>query len=83
MSEETNKSSGISRRSMLMSSASALASVGAVASTVTEVAAQSNANTGERPNILVIWGDDIGQSNISAYTMGLMGYRTPNIDQIA
>ena len=37
----------------------------------------------EKPNILVIWGDDIGQSNISAYTMGLMGYRTPNIDRVA
>ena len=37
----------------------------------------------EKPNILVVWGDDIGQSNISAYTMGLMGYRTPNIDRIA
>jgi arylsulfatase A-like enzyme len=36
-----------------------------------------------KPNILVIWGDDVGQSNISAYTMGLMGYRTPNIDRIA
>ena len=36
-----------------------------------------------KPNILVVWGDDIGQSNISAYTMGLMGYRTPNIDRIA
>src|SRR5210317_106325 len=36
-----------------------------------------------KPNILGIWGDDIGQSNISAYTMGLMGYRTPNIDRIA
>jgi len=36
-----------------------------------------------KPNILVIWGDDIGQSNISAYTMGLMGYKTPNIDSIA
>ena len=36
-----------------------------------------------QPNILVIWGDDIGQSNISAYTKGLMGYRTPNIDRIA
>jgi len=35
------------------------------------------------PNILVIWGDDIGQSNISAYTRGLMGYRTPNIDRVA
>ncbi|MEM8606210.1 MAG: arylsulfatase [Myxococcota bacterium] len=38
---------------------------------------------GEAPNILVIWGDDIGQSNISAYTMGLVGYRTPNIDRVA
>jgi arylsulfatase A-like enzyme len=37
----------------------------------------------DRPNILVIWGDDIGQSNISAYTFGLMGYKTPNIDRIA
>ena len=37
----------------------------------------------EKPNILVIWGDDIGQSNISAYTKGMMGYHTPNIDRIA
>ncbi len=37
----------------------------------------------EQPNILVVWGDDIGQSNISAYTMGMVGYRTPNIDRIA
>ncbi len=36
-----------------------------------------------RPNILVIWGDDIGQANISAYTKGLFGYRTPNIDRVA
>jgi arylsulfatase len=37
----------------------------------------------KKPNILVIWGDDIGQANISAYTHGLMGYKTPNIDRIA
>lgn len=37
----------------------------------------------DKPNILVIWGDDIGQSNISAYTFGLVGYRTPNIDRVA
>ncbi len=41
------------------------------------------AQSGDKPNILVIWGDDVGQSNISAYTMGLMGYRTENIDRIA
>ena len=37
----------------------------------------------EQPNILIIWGDDIGQSNLSCYSDGLMGYRTPNIDRIA
>ena len=37
----------------------------------------------KKPNILVIWGDDIGIHNISAYNLGLMGYRTPNIDRIA
>jgi arylsulfatase len=37
----------------------------------------------KKPNILVIWGDDIGQSNISAYTFGVVGYRTPNIDRVA
>ena len=36
-----------------------------------------------KPNILVIWGDDIGQFNISAYNRGMMGYKTPNIDSIA
>ena len=41
------------------------------------------ANSADKPNILVIWGDDIGRSNISAYTQGMMGYRTPNIDRIA
>ena len=41
------------------------------------------AQGGKKPNIVIIWGDDIGQSNISAYPMGLMGYRTPNIDRIA
>ena len=37
----------------------------------------------KKPNILVVWGDDVGQSNISAYTHGMVGYKTPNIDRIA
>jgi len=37
----------------------------------------------KKPNILVIWGDDIGQFNVSAYNMGMMGYATPNIDRVA
>src|SRR5688572_25786386 len=43
------------------------------------VGAQQNS----QPNIVVIWGDDIGQFNVSAYNMGMMGYKTPNIDRIA
>jgi arylsulfatase len=37
----------------------------------------------KKPNILIIWGDDIGQFNVSAYNQGMMGYKTPNIDRIA
>src|SRR5210317_2212742 len=37
----------------------------------------------KKPNILVIWGDDIGWANISKYNHGIMGYKTPNIDRIA
>jgi arylsulfatase len=37
----------------------------------------------KKPNIVIIWGDDIGQSNISAYSKGLMGYKTPNIERVA
>jgi len=46
-------------------------------------AADKAAGKGDRPNILVIMGDDIGQSNISIFTKGMMGYHTPNIDRIA
>jgi arylsulfatase A-like enzyme len=44
---------------------------------------ESAKKAGVKPNILVIWGDDIGGFNISAYNQGMMGYRTPNIDSIA
>ena len=37
----------------------------------------------KKPNILIIWGDDIGYWNVSAYNQGMMGYKTPNIDRIA
>jgi len=45
--------------------------------------ATAHAATGDKPNILFIWGDDIGQTNVSAYSMGVMGYKTPNIDRVA
>jgi arylsulfatase len=53
------------------------------APTVTRSADAANATDQKKPNIVVIWGDDIGQSDISAYSMGLMGFKTPNIDRIA
>jgi arylsulfatase A-like enzyme len=48
-----------------------------------ETASAGAAQAGKKPNILVIFGDDIGITNISAYSDGLMGYETPNIDRIA
>jgi len=45
--------------------------------------ATPSAHAQKKPNILVIWGDDIGYWNISAYNQGMMGYKTPNIDRIA
>ena len=45
--------------------------------------ADKGAASGKRPNIVVIWGDDIGQFNVSAYNLGMMGFKTPNIDRIA
>ena len=47
------------------------------------LASGAHAQPAKKPNILVIWGDDIGHFNISAYNNGMMGYRTPNIDRIA
>jgi arylsulfatase len=45
--------------------------------------APAGAQQADKPNVLVIWGDDIGWSNVSSYNQGIMGYRTPNIDRIA
>jgi arylsulfatase len=64
--------------------AGAWAAVGSVlAAGVVMSAKPAQAAAGDKPNILVIMGDDIGQANLSVFTKGLMGYRTPNIDRIA
>jgi arylsulfatase A-like enzyme len=80
------KSSRLNRRKILLGGTT-LAAAGAVAANVpvklAQAQAQTAASNGKKPNILVIFGDDIGQSNISAHTFGLMGYKTPNIDRIA
>ncbi|CAN5498792.1 arylsulfatase [soil metagenome] len=54
-----------------------------VATQLAQAQTPAPATGGKKPNILVIFGDDIGIPQISAYTMGMMGYRTPNIDRIA
>jgi arylsulfatase A-like enzyme len=48
-----------------------------------QVVAATLAQSGKKPNILIIWGDDIGWHNPSAYNRGMMGYSTPNIDRVA
>jgi len=55
-----------------------LASIAAATTLTAPASAQQN-----KPNILIIWGDDVGISNVSAYSLGMMGYKTPNIDSIA
>ena len=50
---------------------------------VTLMTVANPALAAKKPNILVIWGDDIGWFNVSAYNRGMMGYKTPNIDKIA
>ena len=66
---------GSKLKAMMVAAASVVAMGAAVSS--------ASAQDAQKPNILVIFGDDIGQTNISAYSMGLVGYKTPNIDRIA
>jgi len=81
--------SALSRRNILLAGTSIAAATAINAVDRTQVAQaqqppqQPSAPSGRKPNILVIFGDDIGQTNISAYSFGLMGYKTPNIDRIA
>src|SRR5689334_15780400 len=83
---ESHKYSVVSRRNMLLGgstlAASALATGAPVRTAQAQQQPQQLSLSGRRPNILVIFGDDIGQTNVSAYSFGLMGYRTPNIDRI-
>ena len=78
------KSNTLNRRNMLLAGTSmaAASALGTAASTIQTTTAQAQAS-GKKPNILVIFGDDIGQANISRYTYGLVGYNTPNIDRVA
>jgi len=63
--------------SLLRSAVALVAAIGLAGPVV------AHAQPAKKPNILVIWGDDIGYWNVSAYNQGMMGYKTPNIDRIA
>jgi arylsulfatase A-like enzyme len=79
-------SSCFSRRNMLLTGTSLLAAGVQSAAQITPAQAQQaipSAGAASRPNILVIMADDVGYWNLSAYNLGMMGYRTPNIDRIA
>jgi arylsulfatase len=78
--------SDVSRRNILLAGTTMAAASALAANTPVQTAqAQQRsapAQSGRKPNILFIMGDDIGWFNVSAYNLGLMGYRTPNIDRI-
>jgi arylsulfatase len=86
--EKSSAQCALDRRNILMSGASLLALSTALNTPASAQETQPGTPsaapaTGGKPNILIIWGDDIGIANISAYSNGLMGYETPNIDRIA
>jgi arylsulfatase A-like enzyme len=81
---EDVRTSAINRRNVLLGGTT-LAAASAIVANNPIQGAQAQAQpaaTDGKPNILLIWGDDIGIANISAYSNGLMGYETPNIDRI-
>jgi arylsulfatase len=84
----TNSKLDIDRRKILMSGGSLLALSTALSGSAQAQETQpktpaATPPSGGKPNILILWGDDIGIANVSAYSNGLMGYETPNIDRIA
>jgi arylsulfatase A-like enzyme len=88
--KETEECS-LSRRNILLGSSALVAAATITSGALAQAqkaapagaAPASSAASGRQPNILVIFGDDIGQTNISAYSFGVVGYKTPNIDRIA
>src|SRR3979490_60767 len=81
-------SAGLKRRDLLLSgsslvAASALSAVGLTSTAQAQQPATAPASTGQKPNIVVIMGDDIGIWNLGAYHRGMRAGRTPNLDKLA
>jgi hypothetical protein len=80
-----SNNTALSRRNILLAGTSlaAATAINAIDRTQVAQAQQPQQPSGRKPNILIIWGDDIGYWNVSAYNHGMMGYKTPNIERIA
>ena len=78
----SNENNELSRRNLLLGTSSLVAAAALTSAALAQTQRATPAASGRKPNILFIMGDDIGWFNISAYNMGIMGYRTPNIDRI-
>ena len=89
--QKTSQSGGLKRRDLLLSGSAIVAASALGAGGLIGVAQAQQAQPGAtaaksasgQPNIIVIFGDDVGFWNVSAYSRGMMGYKTPNIDRIA
>jgi arylsulfatase A-like enzyme len=83
--DDRGRKANVSRRNILLggTTLAVTSAMGSSAHVRMAQAQQQPAPSGRGPNILVIFGDDIGQTNISAYSFGVMGYKTPNIDRVA
>ena len=89
---QTEAEQAINRRNLLLGTSSLVAAAALTSDALAQAqkaaptpaaSPAAAAASGRKPNILIIFGDDIGQTNLSAYSFGLMGYRTPNIDRVA
>ena len=80
-----SNNTALSRRNILLAGTSlaAATAINAIDRTQVAQAQQPQQPSVRKPNILILWGDDIGYWNVSAYNHGMMGYKTPNIDRIA
>ena len=89
VSSNETEDRALSRRNILLGSSALVAAAAMTSDALAQAqkaapaaAAATAAPSGGKPNILIIWGDDVGVANISAYSNGLMGYETPSIDRI-
>jgi arylsulfatase A-like enzyme len=85
MTDQNDRGTRIDRRTMLLGGSSIVAANALIPAAQAQTSPQPAAApaNGGKPNFVIIFGDDIGISNLSCYSFGMMGYRTPNIDRIA